>query len=85
MILAKSFARGYYRNAVNNGIMPIVMDTSGIQEGDPILVEMDDDSLSVTNGRTHQTISCPPFRGMIGDILKEGGLVPYRIHKRKEL
>ena len=84
VILAKSFARGYYRNAVNNGIMPIVMDTSGILEGDTILVEMDEDSLTVTNGRTHQTVSCPPFRGMIGDILKHGGLVPYRINKRKE-
>ena len=33
-VLARSYSRTYYRNAVNNGLMPVVCDTSAIREGD---------------------------------------------------
>src|ERR1700746_1574165 len=32
-VLARGFSRTYYRNAVNNGLLPVVCDTSRIAEG----------------------------------------------------
>src|ERR1700755_2319948 len=35
-VIAQSFSRTFYRNAVNNGLMPIECDTTGIGEDDAI-------------------------------------------------
>src|SRR6476661_1207497 len=37
-VLAQSFARTYYRNAINNGLVPVECDTSAIREGDGLIV-----------------------------------------------
>ena len=38
-VVARSFARSFYRNAINNGLLVIEQDTSGISEGQPIEIE----------------------------------------------
>lgn len=40
-VVAPSFARTYYRNAINNGLLPIIADTSAIREGDIVTVDAD--------------------------------------------
>lgn len=77
VILAKSFARSYFRNAVNNGILPVEMDTSRIREGDRLTVRMDERAIVVTDQRTGEQVSRPPFRGKPGEILACGGLVEF--------
>ena len=37
-VLAQSFARAFFRNAINNGLMPIEVDTTSIQQGDRLVV-----------------------------------------------
>ena len=39
-VLARSFARTYYRNAINNGLIPVECDTSAIREGDRLIVDL---------------------------------------------
>lgn len=38
-VLAKSFGRIFYRNAVNNGLLLIQCDTDNIQEGESLLID----------------------------------------------
>jgi 3-isopropylmalate/(R)-2-methylmalate dehydratase small subunit len=76
-VVAKSFSRTYFRNAINNGLIPVECDTSGIGEGDSIafrLSEVGAVVLNETTGSRIQARSLPPFT--LG-ILKAGGLVPY--------
>lgn len=77
VIIASSFARSYYRNAVNNGVMPLEMDTSSIKEGDIIHVIQKEDGISVENERTGERKTLPPFSGKVGEILSYGGIVEY--------
>jgi 3-isopropylmalate/(R)-2-methylmalate dehydratase small subunit len=35
-VLAQSFARSFYRNAINNGLLALEWDTTGIREGDRV-------------------------------------------------
>jgi 3-isopropylmalate/(R)-2-methylmalate dehydratase small subunit len=82
MVLARSFARSFYRNAINNGLVPIECDTSDIVEGDAISVVIESTGIEVTNARTGRREVRPPLGGIAGDILAAGGLVPYVRAKR---
>src|SRR6185295_827063 len=37
-VLAESFARTFYRNAVNNGLIPVECDTASVREGDRLSI-----------------------------------------------
>jgi len=76
-VLAVSFARTYYRNAVNNGLIPVECDTSAISEGQRLRVLLDDAGVRVLNVATSVEVSGLPLPGIMLDILGEGGLVPY--------
>lgn len=76
-VVAKSFSRTYYRNAINNGLIPIECDTSGINEGDELMLRIESSVVVVVNETTGAHIpsrALPPF--VLG-ILESGGLVPY--------
>ena len=77
VILAKSFARSYFRNCVNNGVLPVEMDTGGIVEGALLRVVMDKDGISVHNLGTGAVVRRPGFDGVVAQILESGGIVPY--------
>ncbi len=79
-IIASSFSRIYFRNAVNQGIPAIQL--SGIQErvesGDTLTVDLEEGR--IVAGECE--FNFPPFPGLVIDILKDGGLIP---HLRKSL
>lgn len=77
VIIAKSFSRSYYRNAINNGIIVIEMDTAQINEGDIINVKIYDDSIIIENVTNNCYTKVPGFRGEIKDILNCGGIIEY--------
>jgi 3-isopropylmalate/(R)-2-methylmalate dehydratase small subunit len=72
-VLARSFSRTYYRNAVNNGLLPLMCDTSGIREGDRLSIG----DGAVDNLTTGASIATAPLPRIMLDILEAGGLVPY--------
>ena len=76
-VLAKSFSRTYFRNAINNGLIPVECDTSGISEGDEIRLRVDSTGVSVSNITTNSEIKGRPIPSFVMGILEAGGLVPY--------
>jgi 3-isopropylmalate/(R)-2-methylmalate dehydratase small subunit len=76
-VLATTFARTFYRNAINNGLLPIECDTSSIVEGDRLSVAFDGERLEVSNPRTGETLTGRALPPIMLEILEAGGLVPY--------
>ena len=79
-VIADSFARIYFRNSINNGLPALVCDTSAIEDGDDL--ELDLEKGVVTNLSRGQEIGCDPMPKVMLDILKEGGLVEYMKNHR---
>ena len=75
-VLARSFSRTYYRNAVNNGLLPVICDTQGIREGHRLVVSHQE-RMTVHNLATRQTITGDVLPQIMLDIFEAGGLVPY--------
>jgi 3-isopropylmalate/(R)-2-methylmalate dehydratase small subunit len=75
-VLARSFSRTYYRNAVNNGLLPLICDTSRIREGDRLRIEQTE-HMMVHNVATGEVIAAGSLPKIMLDILEAGGLVPY--------
>ena len=74
-VLAQSFARIFYRNAINIGFPAIVCDTTKIDEDDKLELHL---SESVVENLTKGTrISFPAMSRTMETILTEGGLIAY--------
>jgi 3-isopropylmalate/(R)-2-methylmalate dehydratase small subunit len=74
-VLAGSFARIYFRNSINNGLPALVCDTSRIDEGDELEVDLAGGLVrDLTKGIE---IEYTPLPNVMIDILSEGGLVEY--------
>ncbi len=74
-VLARSFARIFYRNAINIGLPAIICDTSLIDEGD--LLELNLSSGYVEDLTKKIKIPFPRMSKTMEAILNEGGLIPY--------
>lgn len=79
-VLALSFARIFYRNAVDGAfLLPIEIGQDaydGISEGDT--VEVDTEANLVRNVTRNQTYHMKPFSKIIGQIIAAGGLFKYK-------
>ena len=80
-VVAKSFARIFYRNAINVGLAAIMCDIDGIDEGDTLELRVEEGLLSDLTKGTQKSFN--PLSPIMRDILGEGGLVPY-IKKYRE-
>jgi 3-isopropylmalate/(R)-2-methylmalate dehydratase small subunit len=80
-VLAQSFARTFYRNAINNGLIPVECDTSGIHEGNRLSVSLAEGAVLGKNETQRNELVGSPFPKIILEILAAGGLVPYiKVH-----
>jgi 3-isopropylmalate/(R)-2-methylmalate dehydratase small subunit len=79
VIIAKSFARIYFRNAVNNGLLPIVCPeaVAAIQPGEPVTVDADRCVVTCAGPcNAGREFSFPPLSPSVTAILQAGGLLP---------
>lgn len=77
LVIAGSFARIFYRNAINVGlpIMECSEAASAINKGDE--VEADFDTGIIKDLTTGESFTAKPFPEFIKKIIDAGGLVPY--------
>ncbi len=74
-VIAKNFARIFYRNAINIGLAILECPAAGeeIRNGDQVSVDFDTGVITdETTGKTYQAEPFPPF---IKDMIARGGLM----------
>lgn len=74
-VLAKSFARIFYRNAINIGLLAIECDTDSIDDDDEL--ELDIEKGVITNLTNGSIIQIEPLPPVMIKLLKDGGLVEH--------
>lgn len=74
-VIASTFARIFYRNAINIGLPILECDAAAkdIENGDE--VEIDFDTGVITNITRNRTYKAQPFPEFIKDIINKGGLL----------
>lgn len=74
-VIAKSFARIFYRNAINIGlpILECPEAAEGISEGDEVSIDFD--SGIITNITKSESYNAQPFPPFIKDMIAKGGLM----------
>ena len=74
-VIAKTFARIFYRNAINIGlpILECPEASEKIQDGDEVSIDFD--SGVITNETKGETYQALPFPDFIKDIMAKGGLI----------
>lgn len=79
-IIAKSFARIFYRNAINIGL-PVIVSDIDAKDGDIISVDLSQGIIN--NESTGQSDNFEPFKDFMLNIINDGGLVNHYL-KEKE-
>jgi len=75
VVIAKSFARIFYRNAINTGlpILEAQEAVDGINDGDQVSVDLDNGV--IVNETTGATFRAQPFPPFVKEIIEKGGLI----------
>jgi 3-isopropylmalate/(R)-2-methylmalate dehydratase small subunit len=84
-VIAKSFARIFFRNAINIGL-PVLecREVGKISDGD--LLEVDFSSGLIVNKTKNETYSTVPLPAFLQEIMKRGGLIEFtKALLRKEI
>ncbi len=75
VIVARSFARIFYRNAINIGLPVVEVADHNIEPGQDVAVDLE--AGTVTNLATGDVFTATKMPQVMIDILEEGGLVNY--------
>ncbi len=83
-VIARSFARIFYRNAINTGL-PILECTAELSQlltpGEELTVDLEQGLIEDRQGRRYQAMPFPPF---MQQIINDGGLIEH-VRKRLDL
>jgi 3-isopropylmalate/(R)-2-methylmalate dehydratase small subunit len=75
IVIARSFARIFFRNAIDLGLPVVECDTTEIEEGD--ILQVDLERGNIYNKTKNKEILITPFPPFIKNIIDAGGLVQY--------
>lgn len=79
-VIAKGFARIFYRNAINTGLPVVIADTDQINAGDELDIDLAGGV--ITNKTQGTTISFSPLPPVMAQLLNDGGLAEhFKKHK----
>ena len=79
-VIAETFARIFYRNAINIGLPVIVCD---IQAKDGDIINIDLSKGILTNETTGESVTFEPFKEFMLDILEDNGLVNHYLKEKQ--
>jgi 3-isopropylmalate dehydratase, small subunit len=84
VVIAESFARIFYRNALNIGlpILECPEAVAGISAGDEVTVDLDSGKINNLTGKT--SFQARPFPPFMQELIKAGGLAPYIRGRKKD-
>lgn len=74
-VIAKSFGRIFYRNAISTGLILFICDTSKINDGDELDLNLEKGLL--TNITKMEVYVGEPLPKLMVEILESGGLIKY--------
>ena len=74
-VIAKQFARIFYRNGFNIGLPLIELDSDKISEGDNLSIDLDKGIVRNLTKKTQAKFK--PFSKFMRELLREGGIVNY--------
>lgn len=75
-IIAKSFARIFYRNSINIGL-PVIISDIEAKDGDVISIDLSEGT--IINETTGESETFEPFKDFMLSILEDGGLVNHHM------
>jgi 3-isopropylmalate dehydratase small subunit len=74
-VVAPSFGRQFFRNAINNGLALVECDIADVAEGDEVQIDLTAGTLTIAErGRPR---SFAPLPAEIQSLLEAGGLIPF--------
>lgn len=73
-IIAKSFARIFYRNCLNQGLLAIIADTASIKENDQLELDLKNKILKNKTQKTTQKLDIADF---VLTLHTYGGIIPF--------
>lgn len=77
-VIARSFGRIFFRNAINNGFpAAVVAETERITHGDPLRLDLE--TRTLTDLRTGEVFTLQNLSGISQQILAAGGIVPFTL------
>ena len=74
-VIAKSYARIFYRSSFNIGLPLLECDTDWINAGDELTLDLDKGE--VVDQRTGKTVKSAPIPKTMQTLLADGGLIPH--------
>lgn len=77
VVIARSFARIFYRNAVNIGLPVLVCEEAVLASNDGEQIEVNLEQGHIANLTTGQTFQAEPLDPFVARIVKAGGILEY--------